>query len=220
MMAFLMKILQIQRIVRHLVQCMSRIFTRANLKFQQKNQTIHDVHRVDAATDARNGILENDMASPKLTQFPLEDTYFFKPRIALQVLEGEWIVSRQLTQNAAFILQQKSLHRACVKSSSHHVTPIGRVGQLIIQKETATRRSATGTRYSLLQSALTRSLNRRFSACLAQSCHVLHILSSSSFPHHATHSFRSCQSHDRSKKSVAAPSVGRYRFSRFRGEKP
>lgn len=109
-MAFFMKVLQIQGIIKNLFNRITIIVFFANFKLYQEYNPIIYKDIIDSLANTGYCVFEYDIAILKVDKFTFKNLYFFFPRIFLQVLRSITIIGYDFAKNRIVISFNKISH--------------------------------------------------------------------------------------------------------------
>ena len=101
--ARLVEILQIKRIVHHLIFGRFLICALPCLELQQENNPLDDEHNIHTAAHTRDGKLKGDLSVRKRRELLLQNPDLRTPRILLQILRLKRVLDHQLPKDMIFL---------------------------------------------------------------------------------------------------------------------
>jgi len=101
------KILQIQRVVHHLVDGARAVVLRAHFKFKDEDDAVSNDDRIDPLTHPRDGKFQGDPAIDYVAKPILKKRNLFDPGIALEGIEVMPMPSGEMAEDGLGLLFQK-----------------------------------------------------------------------------------------------------------------
>ena len=104
-----MKILQIERVVRHLIDGAGIKVLGARFKFDDEDDALADDNRVYALAHAWDREFQRDPPVAQFAQLVLEKRDLLDPRIALKGIEIMRVLGSEVAEDGLWLLLQKAL---------------------------------------------------------------------------------------------------------------
>ena len=170
--ARLVEVLEVKRVVPHLVDGVGGELLLADLELQDEDHRPNQEDDIDPPAKSRDGILEIQFAAIAVwTENVLEDVDLFEPRIALWRLDGELAVLHQDAQDIGGCPVEERRDGVGIISTSHSVHPQDPAADACFSTRPGTRCSLCKPSYcqrTWVQSSARRHPWGQRASCIAQ----------------------------------------------------